>query len=166
MNAAFLFELSRDRSVEIFEANIKLSIIVTIYISSPRIVADLVFLSTLFFPFPPSLGCASVGGNCFESFPSGDNENESKLKSKKLAGVNSNSISFQLEKQVEACLERTSMEELQLRNEVARCKTIKKGPPLLPRDEPRLPLFYEHSRERVCVEWDRVRTTTLYKSKS
>lgn len=119
------------------------------------------------FSSPPSLGCASVGGNCFESFPSGDNENESKLKSKKLAGVNSNSISFQLEKQVEACLERTSM-ELQLRNEVARCKTIKKGPPLLPRDEPRLPLFYEHSREREreCVEWDRVRTTTLYKSKS
>lgn len=51
----------------------------------------------------------------------------------------------------------------------------KKGPPLLlPEDERRLPLFYEHSREReresmcvrMCVEWGRVRTTTLYKSKS
>lgn len=130
-------------------------------------------ISSSFFSFPSPLLFFSVAHR-WKLFPVDgrfhrENENKSKL-----AGVNCNSISFQLEKRVEA--PRTSM-ELQRGNEgeVARCKTIKRVLLFFFQKTNVVYLFSTSTRGRerercvhvcMCVEWGRVRTTTLYKSKS
>lgn len=152
-NAAFPFELSRDRSVETFEA------ILNYPSSSPSIISSRISwrISSSFFSFPSPLLFFSVAHR-WKLFPVDgrfhrENENKSKLKSK-LAGVNCNSISFQLEKRVEA--PRTSM-ELQRGNEgeVARCKTIKRVLLFFFQKTNVVYLFSTSTRgrerERVCV---------------
>lgn len=152
-NAAFPFELSRDRSVETFEA------ILNYPSSSPSIISSRISwrISSSFFSFPSPLLFFSVAHRWKLFRIDGrfhrENENKSKLKSK-LAGVNCNSISFQLEKRVEA--PRTSM-ELQRGNEgeVARCKTIKRVLLFFFQKTNVVYLFSTSTRgrerERVCV---------------